>query len=148
MGKIMKSSLLASLKALRLAGIEKPDAIITATAMGCLENSEQLLFQLLNEGETSLKPTYFMQSTHNTISSNIAIHLGCHGYNITYTQDEQSLDWAMRDARMLLASGACRTVLVGCHDETTPFYRKLMARLGHDHLPSIHSLAIVLSCGE
>lgn len=148
MGKIMKGSLLASLKALRLAGIEKPDAIITATAMGCLENSEQLLFQLLNEGETSLKPTYFMQSTHNTISSNIAIHLGCHGYNITYTQDEQSLDWAMRDARMLLVSGACRTVLVGCHDETTPFYRKLMARLGHDHLPSIHSLAIVLSCGE
>jgi 3-oxoacyl-(acyl-carrier-protein) synthase len=148
MGKIMKSSLLSSLKALRLAGIEKPDAIITATAMGCLENSEQLLFQLINEGETSLKPTYFMQSTHNTLSSNIAIHLGCHGYNVTYTQDENSLDWAMRDAKQLLTSGACRTVLVGCHDETTPFYRKLMARLGHDHLPSIHSLAIVLSCGE
>lgn len=148
MGKIMKSSLLSSLKALNQAGIEEPDAIITGTAMGCLENSEQLLFQLINEGETTLKPTYFMQSTHNTISSNIAIRLGCHGYNVTYTQDEDSLEWAMRDARQLLKSGKCKTVLVGCHDETTPFYRKLMARLGHNNLPSIHSLAIVLTCGE
>ena len=148
MGKIMKSSLLSSLKALNQAGIEKPDAIITGTAMGCWENSEQLLFQLINEGETMLKPTNFMQSTHNTISSNIAIRLGCHWYNVTYTQDDDSLDWAMRDAKQLLKSGKCKTVLVGCHEETTPFYRQLMARLGYDNLPSIHSLAIVLSCGK
>lgn len=148
MGKIMKSSLLSSLKALNQAGIEKPDAIITGTAMGCLENSEQLLIQMIDEGETMLKPTYFMQSTHNTISSNIAIRLGCHGYNVTYTQDEDSLEWAMRDARQLLKSGKYKTVLVGCHDETTPLYRQLMARLGHDNLPSIYSLAIVLSCGK
>ena len=148
MGKIMKSSLLSSLKALNKAGIEKPDAIITGTAMGCLENSEQLLMQLINEGETSLKPTYFMQSTHNTISSNIAIRLGCHGYNVTYTQDDESLEWAMRDAKQLLRSGKYKTVLVGCHDETTPLYRKLMERLGYKNLPSLHSIAIVLSCGK
>ena len=148
MGKIMKSSLLSSLKALNMAGIEKPDAIITGTAMGCLENSEQLLMQLINEGETSLKPTYFMQSTHNTISSNIAIRLGCHGYNITYTQDDESLEWAMRDAKQLLRSGKYKTVLVGCHDETTPLYRQLMERLGYKNMPSLHSTAIVLSCGK
>lgn len=148
MGKIMKSSLLSSLKALNMAGIEKPDAIITGTAMGCLENSEQLLMQLINEGETSLKPTYFMQSTHNTISSNIAIRLGCHGYNITYTQDDESLEWAMRDAKQLLRSGKYKNVLVGCHDETTPLYRQLMERLGYKNLPSLHSIAIVLSCGK
>ena len=73
MGKIMKSSLLSSLKAMEQAGIEKPDAIITATALGCLENSELLLNQLQEEGEVMLKPTYFMQSTHNTIGSGIAI---------------------------------------------------------------------------
>ena len=148
MGKIMKSSLLSSLKALNMAGIEKPDAIITGTAMGCLENTEQLLMQLINEGETSLKPTYFMQSTHNTISSNIAIRLGCHGYNITYTQDDESLEWAMRDAKQLLRSGKYKTVLVGCHDETTPLYRQLMERLGYKNMPSLHSTAIVLSCGK
>lgn len=148
MSKIMKSSLLSSLKALKQAGIETPDAIITGTSMGCLENSEHLLLQLINEGETMLKPTYFMQSTHNTISSNIAIHLGCHGYNITYTQDKDSMDWALRDANQLLKSGKCKTVLVGCHDETTPLYRQMMERLGHHNLQSIHSLAFVLTCGK
>ncbi len=148
MGKIMKSSLLSSLKALRQAGIEQPDAIITGTALGCLENSELLLRQMVDEGETMLKPTYFMQSTHNTISSNIAIRLGCHGYNITYTQDQASFDWAMRDAELLLKSGKCKTVLVGCHDESTPLYRQLMQRLGYDNIPSVNSKAIVLSCGK
>ena len=148
MGKIMKSSLLSSLKALRQAGIEQPDAIITGTALGCLENSELLLRQMVEEGETMLKPTYFMQSTHNTISSNIAIRLGCHGYNITYTQDQASFDWAMRDAELLLTSGKCKTVLVGCHDESTPLYRQLMQRLGYDDIPSVNSKAIVLSCGK
>ena len=148
MGKIMKSSLLSSLKALKQAGIECPDAIITGTAWGCIENSEQLLRQLEEEGETSLKPTLFMQSTHNTISSNIAIRLGCHGYNVTYTQDEDSLEWAMRDAEQLIRSGKCKTVLVGCHDESTPFIGQLMERIGYQDQPSIHSTAIVLSCGE
>ena len=148
MGKIMKSSLLSSLKALRQAGIEQPDAIITGTALGCLENSELLLRQMVDEGETMLKPTYFMQSTHNTISSNIAIRLGCHGYNITYTQDQASFDWAIRDAELLLKSGKCKTVLVGCHDESTPLYRQLMQRLGYDDIPSVNSKAIVLSCGK
>ena len=148
MGKLMRSSLLASLKALRLAGVSQPDAIITATARGCWENSEQLLLQLVNEGETLMKPTLFMQSTHNTIGSNIAIRLKCHGYNLTYSQDEQSMEWAMRDARRLLESGRCRTVLVGCHDETTELFRLMMRLLGHEDLPAISSKAIVMSCGR
>ena len=144
MGKLMKASLLSSLKALKQAGVECPDAIITGTALGCWENSEALLMQLLEEGEVMLSPTNFMQSTHNTISSNIAIRLGCHGYNVTYTQSDDSLEWALRDARLLLRSGRYKTVLVGCHDETTPLYRSLMARLGIHDLPAIHSVAIVL----
>jgi len=144
MGKLMKSSLLSSLKALRKAGITQPDAIITGTAYGCMENSEQLLIQLMNEGETMLKPTAFMQSTHNTIGSNIAIWLGCHGYNVTYTQENDSMKWALHDAECLLRSGRCKTVLVGCHDETTPLFRELMGRLGVKDLPAIHSLAMVL----
>lgn len=144
MGKIMKSSLLSSLKAMEQAGIDKPDAIITATALGCLENSEQLLNQLKEEGEVMLKPTYFMQSTHNTIGSGIAIFTKCHGYNVTYTHGKDSLEWALRDARMLLQSGKVRNVLVGLHDETTPLYRSLMQRVGVDGLLPIHSIAMVL----
>ena len=144
MGKIMKSSLLSSLKAMEQAGIEKPDAIITATALGCLENSERLLNQLQEEGEVMLKPTYFMQSTHNTIGSGIAIFTKCHGYNVTYTHGKDSLEWALRDARMLLKSGKAKSVLVGLHDETTPLYRSLMQHIGIDNLLPIHSIAMVL----
>lgn len=148
MGKIIKSSLLSSLKALEQAGIECPDAIITATSLGCLENSERLLVQLHEEGEVMLKPTYFMQSTHNTISSNIAIHTKCHGYNMTYTHGAQSLEWALRDARMLLRSGKVRSVLVGLHDETTVMWRSFMEHMERKDLLPIHSIAIVLTCGK
>ncbi len=148
MGKIMKSSLLSSLEALQQAGISVPDAIITGTIYGCLENSERLLQQIKEEGEVMLKPTYFMQSTHNTIGSNIAIKTHCHGYNVTYTQGRRSLEWAIRDAESLLRSGKVKNVLVGCHDESTPLFNSLLEKGGEAPMPSVHSVAMVLSCGE
>ena len=141
MGKIMKSSLLSSLEALQRAGIEVPDSIITGTAYGCLENSERLMEQIKEEGEGMLKPTFFMQSTHNTIGSNIAIKTHCHGYNVTYTQESHSLEWAIRDAELLLRSGKVKNVLVGCHDESTPLFNTLLEKGGEKPLPSIHSIA-------
>ena len=145
MGKIMKSSLLSSLEVLEMAHISCPDAIITGTAYGCLENSERLLVQMKEEGEAMLKPTYFMQSTHNTIGSNIAIKTHCHGYNVTYTQESHSLEWALRDARMLLESGKVKNVLVGCHDESTPLFNALLQQDGKEALPAVHSVAMVLA---
>lgn len=147
MDKLMKSALLSSFKALEQAGIKTPDAIITGTALGCLENSEKLLKMLCENGEQTLKPTLFMQSTHNTVSSAIAIWTKCHGYNITYSQQDKSLEWAIQDAMMLLQSGKVKNVLVGCHDETTEDYRNLMRRLGKDNMKSINSTSMVLTCG-
>ena len=148
MGKIMKSSLLSSMEALSQANIEKPDAIITGTIYGCLEYSELLLEQMKEEGETMLKPTHFMQSTHNTIGSNIAIKTKCHGYNVTYTQGVESLEWAIRDAEMLIKEGKAKTVLVGYHDESTPLFNSLLERDGAEKLPVVHSIAMVLTCGK
>lgn len=148
MGKIMKSSLLSSMEALAQANIEKPDAIITGTIYGCLEYSELLLEQMKEEGETMLKPTHFMQSTHNTIGSNIAIKTRCHGYNVTYTQGVESLEWAIRDAEMLIKEGKAKTVLVGYHDESTPLFNSLLERDGAEKLPVVHSIAMVLTCGK
>lgn len=147
MGRIMKASLLASLQALDAAGIERPDAIITATAYGCTVNSEKILMQMRAEGEANISPTLFMQSTHNTLGSNVAIRSHCHGYNITYTQGSDSLRWALLDARMLLRSGMCRSVLVGYCDELTPLLRDL---LGEDapFSSEFQSQAILLTCGE
>ncbi|MBQ9355979.1 MAG: beta-ketoacyl-[Prevotella sp.] len=144
MGRIMKSAILASMKALEEAGIDTPDAIVTATPLGCLENSEMLLRQLRDEGESMFSPTHFMQSTHNTIGSAIAIRTGCHGYNITYTQGSDSLRWAMEDARRMIENGECSNVLVGLYEETTPLYRTLMQRLGVETGGPLHALAVVM----
>lgn len=144
MGKLMKSTMLTSLQALKQAGIDQPDAIITATAWGCLDGSEQLL-QQLTEGEESLSPTLFMQSTHNTLGSTVAIHLHDHGFNTTFTQGDRSLYWARYQARLLLRLGRCRSVLVGSHDESTPLFASLMQQLGIKTEPDVHSVAEVLT---
>lgn len=149
MGTLLRSTLLASFDALKEAGVECPDAIITGTILGCLDNSEVLLRDIISSDEASSSPTLFMQSTHNTIGSSIAIKLNCHGYNTTYTQGDASLEWAMRDAALLLHSNQAKTVLVGCHDETTEWYREVMNKLGHkEQLHPIHSVALVLTCDE
>lgn len=148
MGKLLKVSLLSSLKALDKAGLDKPDAIIMGTEHGCLENSERLLLQILEEGEVSLKPTCFMQCTHNTISSNIAIRTKCHGYNITYSQGADSFQWALFDAYLLLQSGLCKNVLIGYSDETTDTFNRIIRQQDGEISPSAKSVTVILSCGK
>ena len=144
MGKLMKAAVLTSMRALRDAGIEEPDAIITATAYGMTENSERFLQDIVDNGEMLLKPTWFMQSTHNTIGSSIAIRLGCHGYNITYSQGADSWPWAIRDAERLIKSGKVKTVLVGCHDESTPLINEFCARAKKPIPRMLYSKSVVL----
>ena len=144
MGKLLKAATLTSLKALKQAGIEKPDAIITATTYGMLENSERFLSDMIENGEQSLSPTLFMQSTHNTIGSAIAIRLKCHGYNTTYTQGKDSLEWAMRDAKRLIATGKADIVLVGVHDEATPLFQSLYKRMNLPEPKGLYSRVIIL----
>ena len=117
MGKIMKASLLSAFSVLKDAGLERPDAIIAATSQGMLELSAIFLEDIVANREEQLKPTVFMQCTHNTIASAIAIRTGCHGYNITYSQGDDSAAWAVRDAKMLLRKGEAKTVLVCAFDE-------------------------------
>lgn len=144
MTKLIKAAYLSSLRALKEAGVECPDAIITATSRGMLELSEQFLEDIINNGEELLKPTIFMQSTHNTLSSAIAIRTKCHGYNITYSQGDDSMKWAMRDAERLLKTGKARTVLVGSFDESTPTFSSFVERAGGIAPKNIYAKSIVL----
>lgn len=119
MGKLMKAAHLSALRAMQDAQISCPDAIITATSRGMFEISMQFLDDILVNCEELLKPTLFMQSTHNTISSAIAIRCQCHGYNTTYSHGDGSMDWAIRDAERLIETGKAETVLVIEFDEST-----------------------------
>lgn len=146
MCRILKRALATSLSALRDSDIEMPDAIITGTGMGCMENSEKFLIDMGKYGESCLKPTLFMQSTHNTISSLIAIRLGCHGYNNTYSQKGVSFESALFDAWLQIKSGEISTALVGSHDEVTPLMEHILQRSLSDRtLLSEASVAAVIS---
>lgn len=131
MGLILKRAIAVSLTALKDAGIECPDAIFTGTGLGCMENTENFLSAMCRDGEKMLPPTYFMMSTHNTISSAVAILLRCHGYNCTYSQKDISFESALLDAFIQLQAGRMGNALVGSHDETTPDTYRLLRGAGY-----------------
>lgn len=131
MGKILKRALVTAMKVMKDTGITQPDAIITGTGLGCIENTEFFLDQLCREGEEMLKPTYFMQSTHNTISSLIAIQGRCHGYNTTYSHKSVSFDSALLDAFVQMRLGDIQTAMVTGNDEMTPSYFSILQRTGY-----------------
>ena len=131
MGKILKRALVTAQKVMHDSGVQQPDAVITGTGLGCIENTELFLDQLCREGEEMLKPTYFMQSTHNTISSLISIHDHLHGYNTTYSHKSVSFDSALLDAFTQLRLGDIQTALVTGNDEMTPSYFSILQRAGY-----------------
>ena len=135
MGKILKRALATSKEALKEAGLDTVDAIITGTGYGCIENTEFFLDALSNDGEQMLKPTYFMQSTHNTISSLVAIQTKNNGYNVTYAHKSISFDSALQDAWWQFQLGKINTALVGGHDEMTETFYHILKKggvMGHD----------------
>ena len=143
MGRLLKRAVWTASEALKQAGIDVPDADIIGTDYGCIENSEAFLKALKGIDDAPMKPTHFMQSTHNTISSLIAIRLGAHGYNATYSHRGRSFESALQDAWMQIALGDIDTALVGWFDEMTPALAESLTRWGAE--PKEHALAVVLS---
>lgn len=129
MGKLLKRAVVTSVNALGTQ--ELPDAVITGTGLGCIDNTEHFLKAMIENDEQFLQPTYFMQSTHNTISSQVALHLKCHGYNSTYSHRGTSFDSAMMDAMLQMKLGTIKSALVGAHDEMTPAYFDMLGKIGY-----------------
>ena len=119
MSKTVKMSSVASKYALEEAGIENPDAIIVGTGMGCSQDSEKFLKNVLDNNEEFLTPTFFIQSTHNTVAGQIALGLQCHAYNFTYVNTSSSLEFSFLDAKLQINDDETDNVLVGSTDEQT-----------------------------
>lgn len=131
MGRILKRAIATARTATAQAGIGIPEAIVTGTGLGCIENTEIFLDALCREGEDQMMPTRFMQSTHNTISSIVAINLKAHGYNTTYAHNTVSFQSALMDAMMQLRRGKIANAMVCAHDEMTPSYHALLCKGGY-----------------
>jgi 3-oxoacyl-[acyl-carrier-protein] synthase II len=141
LSKIIKRSLVASKLCLFDAHLELPDAIITGTGLGCLEDTEKFLNNVLEDELAMLSPTAFIQSTHNTISGQIALMVKCHGYNTTYAHRSLSFEQAVEDALLQLTLGEAKNILVGGADEMPAIPHQIMQKVGlyrsgKQHLPT------------
>lgn len=119
MGRAIKMGVATANLAINQAEIKNVDAIITGTGLGCFEDSERFLLALLDNNEQFLTPTSFIQSTHNTVGSQIALIMKCHDYNFTYVHRGFSFESTVQDALMLFAEGK-KTIMVGGIEEHTP----------------------------
>lgn len=131
MARIIKMSIAASTVCFKDAKVEMPDAIMTGTALGCLEDTEKFLWAIIHNDEQFLTPTSFIQSTHNTVSAQIALQLKCMNYNFTYVHKGFSFESAVLDGLMTLAEGEAKNILIGGHDEMTEKYYRVCDRIGY-----------------
>ena len=122
MAKGVKMSIATATEALREAHITTPEAIIIGTGMGCVQDSEKFLKAMLDNQEQHLTPTTFIQSTHNTVAGQLALHWQCHSYNTTYVNGAISFESALLDATMQLEQQLIANALVGGVDEHAPFF--------------------------
>lgn len=125
MGRAIKMGASAARMAIAQAKVENVDAIISGTGLGCFEDSEKFLLAIINNEEQHLTPTSFIQSTHNTVGSQIALIMKCHDYNFTYVHRGFSYETCVMDALMQIEEGK-HTILIGGIEEHTPVYVELL----------------------
>lgn len=130
MSKVVKMGIAAAKTALQDAAINNPDIIITGTGYGCLADTEAFLQKMISQNESLLTPTAFIQSTHNTVSGQIALMLTCHGHNFTYVQRGLSFEFALQESMMWLAENEQFQVLTGGIDEMTDHSFEIISRFG------------------
>lgn len=140
----MRRIVAAAKKALNEVGIPQPDAIVCASQWGCMLQSMRFLQDMVETDEQQLKPTPFMQSTHNTIASLIAILTGNHGYNSTYSQGKQSLQCAITDVEAQMNLGMIHNALVLEFDEQVEAWDNVL-QLINDRTTNI-AKAYILTC--
>lgn len=128
MSRIVKMGVTAALQCLQNIS-DKPEAIITATGLGCLADTEKFLRSIGSHNEELLSPTPFIQSTFNTIGGQIALLSGNKAYNNTYVHRAFSFESALIDGLMQLQAGDAGSLLVGAVDELTPTAYHILARM-------------------
>lgn len=153
MSPIMKRALVTSVRVLHDTGIEHPDAIITGTSIGCLDHVEKFISSIAENDEQLLKPTFFMQSTHNTVGSTLGIYTKTTSYNTTMSHGGISFDLTVHDAWVQMQLGKINNALVGGHEEMIDHYFNLIRKIGYVGVPGMYpcsevAMAMVLNTDE
>lgn len=131
MAKGIKMSTVSSQTALQEAGLENVDAIIVGTGLGCIGDSVKFVGDIIDNNEQYLTPTRFIQSSHNTVAGQIALGIGCKGYNFTYVHSAVSFESSLIDAKMQLENDEAENILVGGVDEMAKYHVDVHRLIGH-----------------
>lgn len=148
MGRIIKMGVAAGKTALADAGIEKPEMIITGTGLGCIQDTEKFLGNMIRNHEEFLTPTSFIQSTHNTVSAQIALLTKCHGTNFTYVHRGASFESAILDSILRIEQAETSQILLGAADEITNDSFVIQERLGFWRRDPISSCQVIQQPGR
>jgi hypothetical protein len=143
MSRVLRMGVVAAGTALREAGIEKPDAIITATGLGMMEETEKFLNSVIDNQERLLNPTAFIQSTHNTVGAHIAVMLGCNHYNLTYVHGPVSFESALLDSLMWLDDNPGMNLLLGGAEELTDMHYRITDSAGYWKKGEVNNLRLL-----
>ncbi len=145
MSRILKMSNVAAQLCLKDANLDKPDAINVETGLGCMTDTEKFIGKIIENHETLLTPTSFIQSTHNTIGGQIALMIKANCHNFTYAQGSQSFENALLDSIMLINDGDAKTVLLGAADEITETTHKIKENLNLWKKDKVNNLDLLKS---
>jgi hypothetical protein len=144
MGRILKTAISAALEALKQAGIERPDGILTGTGRGSVSDLQSFVKDLILLDEAALNPTSFIQSTYNSPNGWIALFTGCRGYNQTFVHRGCSFELAVLDAHLFAReSERAVNLLVGGYDDLTDEYFQIRGKRQYWKLPPVPSLDIL-----
>ena len=124
MPKLSRMAIAATLSALKLAELENVGAIIAASGLGSLDDTERFLQKYIPAGESLVPPVSFIQSGHNTVSGQIALFLNNNSYNMTHVQQNVSFEHALIDSLMFIDENETE-VLLGGMDENIPLLKEL-----------------------
>ncbi len=143
MSKIVRMGMVSAKTAMVDAKTEQPGAIVTGTGMGCQRDTEIFLNTLLDNKETMVNPSAFIQSTHNTISAQIALVLGNTNHNLAYVHRTFSFENALMDVMMLINRNEADNILVGGIDEVTEESWLIKTRLDYFKRSPVNNLKLL-----
>lgn len=143
MSRLLKMSITTGMQCLADAGVQ-PDAIITGTGRGSVSDMEHFLSDMIALKEEALNPTYFIQSTYNSVNGWLALQTKCTKYNETFVHRGLSFELALLDAQLTLNEAIeTQNILAGGFDEMTDYYHVVKDKIGYWKKEQINSLELL-----
>lgn len=137
LSRLIQMALLAARRS-HSPGLENHWAVAIGTGMGCLDDAQAFIDNLIEKDEREPMPARFPNSVHNALAAQIAIDQKALGPNSAPTTGEISFECALWQGLTSLANGEAEGALVGAADELNDYVLTVGKRwrLAHRQVPA------------